>query len=61
MCGPGGFAPVFDALGNDNLLDTVALRRFGTAEEIAGVVEFLATDLGNYVSGGVLPIDGGSI
>lgn len=57
----GRLAPVFDTLGNDALLDTVALRRFGTPEEIAGVVEFLSTDLGSYVSGVVLPIDGGSI
>lgn len=37
----------------------VPLRREGTIEECAGVVEFLATDLSDYVTGRTIIIDGG--
>jgi len=37
----------------------VALGREGTIEECAGVVEFLVTDLSDYVSGKTITIDGG--
>jgi len=39
----------------------VALRRQGTIEDCAGVVEFLTTDLSDYVTGRVILIDGGMI
>lgn len=39
--------------------DDIALRRFGTVEDCARVVEFLATDLSDYVTGALIPIDGG--
>src|SRR6266481_1841204 len=38
--------------------ELVALRRLGTVEDCAEVVEFLATDLSDYVTGAVIPIDG---
>jgi 3-oxoacyl-[acyl-carrier protein] reductase len=37
----------------------LALRRAGTPEDCAKVVEFLVTDLSDYVSGTVIPVDGG--
>ena len=37
----------------------VALRRVGTVEDCARVVEFLTTDLSDYVTGTLIPIDGG--
>jgi 3-oxoacyl-[acyl-carrier protein] reductase len=37
----------------------VALRRTGTVEDCARVVEFLTTDLSDYVTGTLIPIDGG--
>jgi len=37
----------------------VPLRRFGTAEEIAAVVSFLASPGAGYVSGQVIVVDGG--
>jgi 3-oxoacyl-[acyl-carrier protein] reductase len=40
--------------------DGVALGRIGTVEECARVVEFLATDLSDFVTGVVIPVDGGS-
>lgn len=38
---------------------TVPLRRQGTLEDISNVALFLASDLAGYVSGVVLPVDGG--
>jgi 3-oxoacyl-[acyl-carrier protein] reductase len=44
---------------NRDRAELVALRRLGTVEDCAKVVEFLATDLSDYVTGAVIPIDGG--
>jgi 3-oxoacyl-[acyl-carrier protein] reductase len=44
---------------NDDPAARVALRRVGTVEDCARVVEFLTTDLSDYVTGTVIPIDGG--
>lgn len=41
--------------------EVVALKREGTIEDCCGVVEFLTTDLSNYVTGRVILIDGGMI
>lgn len=42
-----------------HLTKRIPLRREGTVEECAGVVEFLVTDLSDYVSGKTITIDGG--
>jgi 3-oxoacyl-[acyl-carrier protein] reductase len=47
--------------GNRDRAELVALRRLGTVEDCAKVVEFLATDLSDYVTGAVIPIDGGLV
>jgi 3-oxoacyl-[acyl-carrier protein] reductase len=44
---------------NRDRAERVALRRIGTVDDCAKVVEFLCTDLSDYVSGVVIPIDGG--
>jgi 3-oxoacyl-[acyl-carrier protein] reductase len=41
------------------MLDRIGLRRLGTAEEVAKVVAFLASDLASFVNGVVIPVDGG--
>lgn len=43
----------------DELLEKVPLHRFGTTEDCAKVIEFLATDLSDYLTGQVIHIDGG--
>lgn len=57
----GRLAPLFAQLsGEHDLRDRIALRRYGTPDDIAGVLEFLVTDLGAYVTGTCIPVDGGS-
>jgi 3-oxoacyl-[acyl-carrier protein] reductase len=46
---------------NRDRAELVALRRLGTVEDCAKVVEFLATDLSDYVTGTLIPIDGGLV
>ena len=41
------------------ILSQVPLRRYATADEIAGVVRFLASDEAAYITGAVIPVDGG--
>lgn len=41
------------------LLDRVPLGRFGTGQDLAGAVVYLASDAAAYVSGSVLVVDGG--
>ena len=43
---------------NRDRTELVALRRLGTVDDCAKVVEFLATDLSGYVIGAVMLIDG---
>jgi 3-oxoacyl-[acyl-carrier protein] reductase len=45
--------------GSGNVSKEIALRRNGTPDDCAKVVEFLCTDLSDYVTGAVIPVDGG--
>jgi NAD(P)-dependent dehydrogenase (short-subunit alcohol dehydrogenase family) len=40
-------------------LERIALRRFGQPREVADVICFLASDRAGYVTGTVIPVDGG--
>jgi 3-oxoacyl-[acyl-carrier protein] reductase len=41
------------------LEQTIPLHRLGTAEDVAGIALFLASDLSSYTTGAVIPADGG--
>ena len=43
----------------DEVAKNVPVRRFGTAEEVAHAVCFLAADQAAYVTGQVIVVDGG--
>jgi 3-oxoacyl-[acyl-carrier protein] reductase len=43
----------------NNILSLIPLQRFGTAEEIAEVVAFIASERASYITGQTIPIDGG--
>jgi 3-oxoacyl-[acyl-carrier protein] reductase len=43
----------------DSLLANIPLHRLGTADDVARIALFLASDLSAYTSGAVIPADGG--
>lgn len=42
-------------------LDSIAMGRLGTAEDVAKVILFLASDLSGYVTGQIIGVDGGMV
>ncbi|MDJ0769772.1 MAG: SDR family oxidoreductase [Ilumatobacter sp.] len=64
---PGGLDDDFNALlfdeifppARDYIRSNTAVGRIGMPADIGGVIGFLATDAASFVSGAVLPIDGG--
>lgn len=54
-----GFAPGSAMHAKERIAATVPLRRYGTPEEVANVMLFLASDESRYCTGGVYMVDGG--
>jgi 3-oxoacyl-[acyl-carrier protein] reductase len=55
-----GFAEMSQAQ-QDRLLDTLSLRRWGEAAEVADLVCFLASDASRYITGTLLDVSGGKL
>src|SRR5690606_7530479 len=60
---PGPFpskmmAATLDAFG-DAIADQAPLKRIGRADDMAGVALFLASRAGSYLTGTIIPVDGG--
>jgi 3-oxoacyl-[acyl-carrier protein] reductase len=53
------------ALGNPEslqpIVDQIPLRRIASADDIAGPILFLASDLAKHITGEVLNVNGGSV
>ena len=45
----------------EEIISEIPLKRLGTPEDVAGVVEFLASDRASYITGQVLNISGGYV
>jgi NAD(P)-dependent dehydrogenase (short-subunit alcohol dehydrogenase family) len=67
---PGGFAetlgafhgmPPQEAVTHEMKLRQLPMQRLGTADEVASVIVFLASDLASFVTSSVWGVDGGSI
>ena len=50
---------VVDETRQKELERLIALRRFGASQEVAEVVEFLASERASYVTGAMLEVSGG--
>jgi 3-oxoacyl-[acyl-carrier protein] reductase len=55
----GRLRPIFESAGVVGITSRIALRRIGTPDDCASVVEFLAGDGSAYVSGQVISVCGG--
>jgi 3-oxoacyl-[acyl-carrier protein] reductase len=45
----------------ERLLDTLSLRRWGEAKDIAQLICFLSSDLAGYITGSLIDISGGKL
>jgi len=48
-----------DADRNKAILERIPAGRWGHPEDLAGVAVFLASAASDYISGAILPVDGG--
>jgi NAD(P)-dependent dehydrogenase (short-subunit alcohol dehydrogenase family) len=51
-------ASTLDAIG-DNIAAAAPLRRLGRDDDMAGIAVFLASRAGSYLTGAIIPVDGG--
>ena len=48
-----------DDLDEESIIKTIPMRRFGTPEEVAELVGFIASPAAGYITGSVISINGG--
>ena len=48
-----------DSDAEAQMIDRVPLGRYGNADDLTGAVRFLASTAGSYLTGVVIPLDGG--
>ncbi len=53
--------PAFGDGGRERIANTIPLKRIATAEDIAGPILFLCSELGRHVTGEILNVNGGSV
>jgi 3-oxoacyl-[acyl-carrier protein] reductase len=54
-------APAFGGHEKARIAATIPLRRIPSAEQIAGPIVFLCSDLASHVTGEILNVNGGSV
>jgi 2-deoxy-D-gluconate 3-dehydrogenase len=52
-------ALVNDPVRNEQILARIPAGRWGTPDDMKGVVIFLASDYSDYINGAIIPVDGG--
>ena len=50
---------VEDVVIEKEMINSIPMKRFGSAEEIANMVAFLASPAASYINGISIPVDGG--
>lgn len=66
MQSPPGFiqSDMTDVLSDEikaGILKNIALKKFGTAQDVADMAAFLAGDKSGYITGRVFNVDGGMV
>ena len=62
-CVAPGFieSPMTEVLSVAGMMERTPLARFGTADDVANAILFLASDEASYITGQVLPVTGGLV
>lgn len=59
MATPLNTAIMADEKRNNSILSRIPANRWGTPEDMHGLIIFLASEASNYVNGAIIPVDGG--